>query len=137
MSALDLRPAARRLRAARIARLLAPVSAAAGGFVSTELAVWLPGGRLGWPEVALACREPPTDGRLDRPPELVVVLEIGPSATAEAAAWLEAGVTTVWCIGRITVEEHGTDGTTTRRVGEWLTVHGHEAVRVPVHRLLA
>lgn len=107
-----------------------------GGFVSTEVAVTMVGGRLAWPEVALACREPPADGRLDRPPELVVVLQAAPQAAEEAARWLEAGAWSVWCVGDTAVQECSAACTVTRTAGEWATVDGLQAVRVPVAALL-
>lgn len=122
--------------AGRIARLLLPASTSVGGFVSTELGVRLSGRRLAWPDVALACREPPADGRLDRPPELVVLLPAGPTGMA-ADAWLVAGASAVWSVGAETVVEHTrTGGACRRAAGEWAEVPGLPEVRLPVARLL-
>jgi hypothetical protein len=95
----------RRVWAAKVARALLPASAALGGFVSTQIEVVDARG-VSCPDVALACREPPADGRLAHPPDLVVVAGVGAAATAEAARWLAAGVAAVWCVGVEHVVEH-------------------------------
>lgn len=118
-----------------MARLLLPASTVVGGFVSTECSVRLRGG-LAWPDVALACREPPVDGRLQRPPELVVLLPTGPTSMA-ADAWLVAGASAVWCVGTDAVVEHSrASGARRRAAGEWAEVPGLPEVRLPVARLL-
>jgi len=129
--------ATRRLRAARIARLLAPHGMAIGGFVSTELRVALAGGVVGRPCVALASGDPPEDGWLTGAPELVVVL--GPVASAQAAAlrWLEAGSAVVWWAGEGHARQYTSAGAAVRRCGELLTVPGLAQVAVRVESFLA
>lgn len=122
--------------AGRIARLLLPASRAVEGFVSTEVSVRLSGGRWAWPDVALACREPPADGRLERPPELVVLLPAGPAGVG-VDTWLVAGAAAVWCLGNETVVEHSRTGGARRRpVGEWAEVPGLPEVSLPIAKLL-
>lgn len=121
--------------AARIARLLLPASRAVEGFVSTEVSVRL-GRRWAWPDVVLACREPPADGRLERPPELVVLLPAGPAGLA-VDTWLVAGAAAVWCLGSDSVVEHSrAEGVRRRPAGEWAGVPGLPEVSLPVSRLL-
>lgn len=129
--------ASRRVRAARIARLLAPLGTAMGGFVSTELRVALTSGLVVRPPVALASGEPPEDGRLATAPELVVVL--GPAAAAQAAAgrWLAAGSCAVWWAGDGHARQYTAAGAAVRRHGELLTVPGLADVAVRVESFLA
>jgi putative restriction endonuclease len=125
----------RRLRAQRIARVLLP--AVTAGFVSTEVEVRLPGGRLVRPDVVLACREPPADGLLDAVPELVVTLSPRPWAQVEAQRWLAAGVAAVWSVDAQSVVEH-TAPAGQRLLGPdaSLAVPGLAAVRIPAAALL-
>lgn len=129
--------ATRRVRAARIARLLVPLGTAVGGFVSTELRVALADGAVGRPAVALASGDPPEDGRLTTAPELVVVL--GPAAAAQAASsrWLAAGSDAVWWAGESHARQYTAAGAAVRRHGELLTVPGLDEIAVRVEAFLA
>jgi hypothetical protein len=134
------RPAEQRralqVAAARVARLLVPASAAAGGYVSTQLRVALPDGAVVRPPVALARGDPPADGRLAAAPELVVVL--GPSGRVETAAarWLAAGSRAVWWAGQGHAREYTAAGAAERAPGELLTVPGIPEIGLPTHVLL-
>lgn len=82
---------AHRLRAVRIARLLAPAAWRAGGFASSEARIAI-GAQLVRPAAVVALGDPPPDGVLAVPPLLVV--ELDPAAAA--GPWLALGATAVW-----------------------------------------
>jgi len=128
--------AARRVRAARIARLLVPLGTAIGGFVSTELRVALADGMVGRPPVALASGDPPEDGRLTTAPELVVLLGPVGATQAAAARWLEAGSAAVWWVGEGHARQYTAAGAAVRRHGELLTVPGLAEIAVRVESFL-
>ncbi len=92
---------ARRIRAARIARLLAPAAVALGGWASSELVVRVdaPPHRFR-PDVTVGFGEPPVDGVTATPPVLVVVLD---DDARVAAQWTAVGVEAVWAVADTTV----------------------------------
>lgn len=122
----------RRLRAARIARQLRPVTHVLGGLVSIELTVRCRG-RWYRPDVGvLLGAPPPQDGVLTRAPMLVVCLG-GPLT---AAAWLGAGAGAVWACDPDGVIRQLSR--TDRRVlarDEWLTHPAEPALRLPAAEL--
>lgn len=119
---------ASRLRAARLVRLLTPFAAAIGGYVSAELRA--PDGRPAG--VTIVAGDPPVDGRLDRPPLLVVVA----ADDAGHAAWEAAGVL-VWRVAEDEVVVALPDGERTRvPADESLAVPGIDGAGVAVRALL-
>lgn len=123
-------PDAQRVLAAHLVWLLSPIAQSVGAFASAELTVTV-GGVRRCPDVALARGEPPVDGRLGRPPELIVVL--GGDAPR---AWLAAGSRVVWRLEPDAVIEYSRGGT--RRAGDGvLRVPGVPGARIPVGALLA
>lgn len=132
-SPLDVPGQSRRLRAARIARLLEPLSRGLGGYVSTQLVVCCPSGRVRRPDVAVARGEPPVDGRVAQVPELVVLLGRGAGTSAEAEAWLREGALAVWCLGGGEAVSYAAPrGVPRVRRGRWLTVPGLPVLRTDV-----
>lgn len=87
--------AQRRLRAARLARLLSPAALALGGFTSIELRIRLPAEGLCRPDVSVVLADPPVDGVADSAPALVI--EFAPAT--RPWRWLEAGAAAVWVLG--------------------------------------
>jgi hypothetical protein len=121
----------RRLRAARIARMLRPAVHVAGGLVSTELAVPYRGT---WfrPDVGvLLVSDHPVDGVLDHAPSLVV--RLGEPLSAEA--WLEAGADAVWAVEAETVWELSHQHRRVVAADEWLTHPDELALRLPAYEL--
>jgi hypothetical protein len=122
----------RRLRAARIARVLRPSVHAVGGVVSTELTVPYRG-RWFRPDVGvLLTAEPPLDGVLERAPSLVVRL----GDPLSAAAWLQAGADVVWAVEGGTVWELSSRHRRVLTPDDWLTHPGELALRLPARELV-
>lgn len=123
----------RRQRAARIARMLRPVTHVLGGIVSTELTVPYRGQ---WfrPDVGVLLRahDVPLDGVLTGAPSLVV--RLGDPLSADV--WLRAGADVVWAV------EGGTVWLVTGRrrralaPDAWLTHPGELALRLPARELV-
>lgn len=122
----------RRLRAARIARLLRPVTHVLGGLVSTELAV--PYQRRWYrPDVGvLLGGEMPHDGVLPRAPLLVVCLG-GPLS---GVTWLQAGAGAVWAAGDGAVHELTRRSSRRLERGQWLAHPDEPALRLPAEELV-
>lgn len=117
----------RRLRAARIARLLRPVTHVMGGLVSTELAVPVRGH---WhrPDVGvLLGGDIPLDGVLHRAPMLVVRL----GEPVPAAAWVAAGAAAVWAWEAGEVVEVTRRHRRRLEAGQWLEHPNEPALRMP------
>jgi hypothetical protein len=121
----------RRLRAARIARMLRPVVHTIGGLVSTELTVPYRG-RWFRPDVGvLLSGKHPIDGVLRRAPSLVVRL----GDPLSAAAWLHAGADVVWAVEGGTLWELTSERRRVLTPDEWLTHPGEVALRFPAREL--
>jgi hypothetical protein len=121
----------RRLRAARIARMLWPAVRTVGGVVSTELTVPFRG-RWFRPDVgALLSGDHPTDGVLTRAPSLVV--RLGDPLSAEA--WLQAGAGAVWAVEADTIWELTPRRRRVLTPDEWLTHPGEVTLRLPAREL--
>ena len=116
----------RRLRAARIARLLRPAAHTAGGLVSTELTVPFRG-RWFRPDVGvLLSLEHPVDGVLTRAPTLVV--RLGDPLSADA--WLQAGADVVWAVEGGSIWEVSATRRRLVAAEEWLGCPGEPALRL-------
>lgn len=125
------RHGARRTRAARIARLLRPVTHLMGGVVSTELAV---AHRGGWyrPDVGVLLHtDVPIDGVLRRAPMLVV--RLGGPLTAQA--WARAGARAVWAWQDDDVVELLRGRTRVLDRGAWLAHPDEPALRLAADEL--
>jgi hypothetical protein len=121
----------RRLRAARIARLLRPVVHLLGGLVSTEFTVPYRG-RWFRPDVGvLLTTDHPLDGVLERAPSLVVRL----GDPLSAMAWLQAGADAVWAVEGGTVWELSSGRRRVLTPDDWLTHPGEVALRLPALEL--
>jgi hypothetical protein len=121
----------RRLRAARIARVLWPAVRTLGGLVSTELTVPFRG-RWFRPDVGvLLTGDHPTDGVLTRAPSLVVRL----GDPLSAAAWLHAGADVVWAVEGGTIWELTARQRRVLTPDEWLTHPREVALRLPAREL--
>jgi hypothetical protein len=121
----------RRLRAARIARMLRPAAHLAGGLVSTELAVPY---RDAWfrPDVGvLLAPDHPVDGVLNQAPTLVV--RLGEPLSAEA--WLQAGAGVVWAVEAGTVWELSRKKRRVLGPDDWLTHPDEVALRLAAREL--
>ncbi|HSK96214.1 MAG TPA: hypothetical protein VK891_06315 [Euzebyales bacterium] len=122
----------RRLRAARIARMLRPVVHVIGGLVSTELTVPYRG-RWYRPDVGVVLTaDAPLDGVLERAPALVVRL----GEPLSAAAWLQAGADTVWAVEGGTVWELSPGRRRVLTPDQWLTHPREVALRLPAREMV-
>lgn len=129
----------RRIAAVRLAWLLVGPADAVGAYVSTCLRVRL-GHRDLHPHLAVVRDDPPVDGRIDRPPDLVVLLA-GAGGRADdpagdLARWLVAGTPAVWCVGPDGVTEHTGGGSRPRHDAQPLAAPGLPGVTLTAGQLL-
>jgi hypothetical protein len=128
-------PSDRRLRAARIARLLAPAAEAGGGFTTCEVVVRAARNpdSARRPDCCVVLGDPPADGVLDRPPLLVV--EFAPAG--EPAWYLALGTAAVWLVAGSQVSVHlGSGQAGHLDAGGRASVPGHPRLALPVADLV-
>lgn len=125
-------PHVRRLRAVRLARLMAPGAHAAGLYPSGELCVAVESGARR-PLVCVAAGDPPVDGVLTEPPVLVVE-----PAGVEVASYLRAGAQVAWAVGASHAEVHPAAGpASSPQAGDVLHVPGWPTLSLPVTAVTA
>jgi len=124
-------PDGHRVVAARLVWVLSPIAQAAGAFASAELIISVGPRDPGHPDVAVARGEPPANGHLERPADLIVVV-----GRDDPRAWLAAGTRTVWRLEADAVVEHSEAGSRRARGGV-LRIPGVPGARVPLDALLA
>lgn len=125
-------PRVRRLRAARVVRLLAPGAQAVGLYPSGELRLAL-GSVVRRPFVCVAAGDPPADGVLTEAPVLVVE-----AVGEDVGCYLRAGVGVAWVVGAGHAEIRLPGGSVEPlEAGDSLAVPGWPSLRVPVAAVTA